>query len=179
MLLQYVIFPHEFPPHEVPPHEVPLHEVPPHEVPPLEVPPLQTELWVEPQYGSICGTPPGLEYLRGLQHEEISEKVHACLCYEPVTVVVHYQPSSRCFSPTVCLSCCLSMQIHEVDAALVTSIASFFHLHHCCESASPLRDTPSVSPEECYISFQLPSLLGKSQLLAFTLTAFSEGDLCL
>ena len=34
-----------------------------------------TELWVEPQYGCILETPPTLDYLKGLQHTQISDKV--------------------------------------------------------------------------------------------------------
>lgn len=34
-----------------------------------------TELWVEPQHGCILETPPALEYLKGLQHTQISDKV--------------------------------------------------------------------------------------------------------
>ncbi len=36
---------------------------------------LRTELWVEPQYGVVCDTPPGLQYLQGLTHSQISPRV--------------------------------------------------------------------------------------------------------
>ncbi len=36
---------------------------------------LKSELWVEPQYGEVLTTPPGLHYLQGLTCSEISSKV--------------------------------------------------------------------------------------------------------
>ena len=36
---------------------------------------LQSELWVEPQHGVVCDSPPGLGYLKGLTYDQISSKV--------------------------------------------------------------------------------------------------------
>ena len=36
---------------------------------------LHSELWVEPQYGEVCDTPPGLDYLKSHTHADISTKV--------------------------------------------------------------------------------------------------------
>ena len=38
---------------------------------------LKSELWVEPQYGVICDTPPELQYLNHLTYPQIAAKVRA------------------------------------------------------------------------------------------------------
>ena len=51
--------------------------------------PLRSELWVEPQHGTVCETPAGLSYLTGLTHQQINDKVtelHTVSCaHSPVS----------------------------------------------------------------------------------------------
>ena len=55
-LLQYVIFPYEHGEH------------------------LKSELWVEPQHGTIASCPTGLQYLLGLSHTHIANAVSLSCC---------------------------------------------------------------------------------------------------
>lgn len=49
--------------------------------------PLSSELWVEPQYGTVCEVPPELEYLIGCTHDQIRSKVSKELKLEIVMMM--------------------------------------------------------------------------------------------
>ena len=78
------------------------------------------------------------------------------------------------------------LQVHEVDLHLVGEIASFLYLQHCCKEMKPAIAEEEVIDEDsgitffddmkvCRIPFQPSVMFAKSQALAFTLAAFSEG----
>ena len=46
--------------------------------------PLTSELWVEPQYGTVCEIPPDLDYLLQCSHDQIRNKVG---CFDDVMVM--------------------------------------------------------------------------------------------
>ena len=47
-----------------------------------------TELWVEPQYGHVLEAPPGLHYLKRLQHGQISDKVLSVRGYKDQSLIM-------------------------------------------------------------------------------------------
>lgn len=117
---------------------------------------LTTDLWIEPQYGEIAETPPGLSYLHGMTHTGIADRMYEVDC-ELITTMssflyLHYScGQGRSQLPPVTWEEEGRREVVRDDRVCGDSRVS-------------------------KIPFEISSFLTQSRVLGFTLTAFSEGE---